>query len=155
MRFKIILGLLTVACACSSSSSPPVVPASDAGDGGGGSEDAGGPAACVSTTPQTTNAGSCTQYNLPPDGGDGGAPPIFCTDYTGSSLTLATTPVSCKATVTDFSMSPCATVNAGNTAVGYCLKACGTPDETVQYYYAGATVGQSQCEALNFTWVAK
>jgi hypothetical protein len=155
MRLKAAMSVLTVVCACSST--PATVATSDAGDGGGGGEaGGGGDGGCSSNKPQTTAGGSCTEPGfVPAEAGAVTVPPILCIDYSGSEQVPADTQMSCTTMHTTFSMSTCAVANAGQTVVGYCLQKCGSPLETVQYYYAtGATVGKQQCLALGNVWVA-
>jgi hypothetical protein len=153
MRFEVGFGLLAVFCACSSSSGGAAV--TDAGGGGG--EDASEAAACTNK-PQSNNGGSCTEPGVDTDGGDADIPPIFCIDYTGSAQMAAGAMQSCKTMVHTFSSSPCATVAAGATPVGFCIRSCGTTQETVQYYYSAASAvdAQTQCQSImGDVWVAQ
>jgi len=146
MRVKAIV-MLGVVCACSSSSSPAPAP------------DSGGDAPACGNTPQTNNGGSCLNPGAPSaDAGDAGVPPVFCIDYTGSGQMAAGTMTSCKTMGFTFSTSPCSAVAAGFTPVGFCIRACSTPGELVQYYYTASFVAdaQEQCVASgdnNNVWV--
>jgi hypothetical protein len=119
--------------------------------------DGGAEAPSCTKTPQTTNGGSCSVFNVAsPDAGEAGVPPVFCIEYTGSGQMPANTQVACMTMQGTFSTSPCATVAAGAMPVGFCIRDCATSQEYVQYYYDAPTTAQeSQCQAIGGdVWVS-
>jgi hypothetical protein len=140
MRRALVHGVFLVAlCGCSSSSS---------GGGADGGSSADGASACPGK-PESNHAGSCLFYGLAPAGGGdagddgGGAPLVYCTDYTGSGLTPAGSVTACKTSLGVMGAS-CPTTGV----LGSCILQCGTPFETVSHYYSGAGPAKQQCDSL-------
>jgi hypothetical protein len=151
-RKMTVLLFLSALCACSSSSSAGSPSGAEGGQGQDSGQTADSGTSC-SGKPESNSAGSCLFYGLAAaDAGDGGAPLIFCTDYTGSGMTAAGSVGACKTSL-GVAAATCPTTA---TVIGTCILSCGTSFETVQYYYdqANAVPAQQQCEssAANY-WV--
>jgi hypothetical protein len=153
MRNVTLLLVLSALSACSSSSGGGGPEAGT--EGGGAGDDAAQPADGGSPCPgkpESNHTGSCAFYGVAAaDAGDAGAPLLFCTDYTGSSMTDAGAIGACNTSLGVLAAS-CPTTGV----IGSCILSCGTPFETVQHYYTDAVVAQQQCGSTpaNF-WLAQ
>lgn len=146
MRRLTVLLLLSFAalCACSSSSGGGSPGGAEGGSAADSGETADSGSSCTGK-PQSNHVGSCLFYGVAAaDAGDAGAPVLFCTDYTGSSMTPAGSASACN-TSRGVIAASCPTTGV----VGTCIFACGQPFETVQYFYAGAVPAQQECASAS------